>query len=231
MRQCRQINSFWVSTSEQVAAQHLQLQLDGLQSHEDDFKAAISLIAHARELSGKLMDGIDRKDYEARVGVSEKAALYHRWTFMAANSAAVVIANYWDRLHAIISAARQCTSLASIIEFEKLKLAKSVFEESFPHRKGVRDGYAHKVDKSYSIEKIKKNSSPDTGHISGLITNRDVLSYSVDGEVCSLGVNDNSLQTLKTIKATVYSAFAKACEQPTLEQILRQSLTNSHSSG
>lgn len=187
---------------EREAARHLSTLLHILKFQEDQFRSSVELIDHVQTLVSAMQAA------DATAGGLRDRARIANWTAIAANYAAIIVANFRDTIFAIRRAAGQCPSRVELIDTKTLEDMPTRFSEAFPNYTQVRDGFAHFTDKMFTPAKIEANRAPDAPFLNGTMIGRS-LHFTVDGKPVSLAVTIESLDKLTALRRGLYEAFRR----------------------
>jgi len=154
-----------------------------------DFKAAIELFEHAKDI----------QDRELR----------RRWRLLSGRDGAVTIYNLGKAMEGIRASLKNCPSLNSLVDQSLLAESTQTLRTSFPRFEGIRHTVGH------GAEFMRDEQSQGKHEFRGVMIANSLFerefTATFEGKVSSYEISSQSAQNLQSAVTTMLSAFEQAC--------------------
>jgi hypothetical protein len=194
-----------------------------LRAQVESFKDALELFdfcSSQREgaYNRLVADGTDRQANE----IFER---FKNWPMIPARDGAMTIYHFSQARDGIYNSLAKCKTISPLVDRPILKAANKLFEKQFPDVVNMRDSVAHIAEQTKTKGGFEEHlmvgpqeGSPITlmGKSSAMLANGlngRRYSNSWEGRLFSYEISQVSLDTLREVMRTIFSAFKKAEEE------------------
>lgn len=141
-------------------------------------------------------------------GISRTVA--SRWRFVACNECVLELYHLRSRLEKIQSVKlRNCPSLRPLIDMSRLRSARKMLDEFFPHIEALRHATAHKGEN----EAHPEIHAPDGLYALSGFREPDRYSAPYQGQLHHLDITRQSLERIGEVVSQFFSAFEAAAQE------------------
>jgi hypothetical protein len=190
---------------EHEAVHHLQQLLFTLDEHAQNFQAAVAMFELAQRTPFVLNQQLTHfVPEENQLNLFRQMQM--RWRFIAARDGAMTIFHFGKTMEAIRSnGLRPCHTIRSMIQYQPLRTANKLFNNSFPHFEKLRHSIAHAAELSGKLKSINQHSVK--GFFMQNVLSGNIFSQTYEGKTFSYKLSQTSLQHLITVRDQVFSVF------------------------
>ncbi len=188
-------------------AHRLQDALESMFQQYNDAIQALNLFHYLEQMAQNYRDKIDRADiddFDLQRDLNASCAEIYSWKTIAAKQYAINVFEVQDIMRQIrVNLIHEAPELKSSVDLKQLRDAQKFYDSKFPKIKKLRNPAAHPGLDAFEQSSFRMK-------MSGLDNKNETLFYGIDGEMSTIEINKNSINTLFTVIQMFFLGFKGA---------------------